>query len=178
MTFIALIRGINVGKAKRVVMAELRELVEDLGFQNVQTLLNSGNLVFTSARGNPRTIAGQIEKGVATTLGVSSRVTVLTATEFAGIVAENPLLKLADDPSRLIVTVLNDPAHATRLEPLLNQDWGKERLAFKTRAAYLWCPEGVLGGPLFPAVDKALDDSGTSRNWATILKLDGLARQQ
>jgi uncharacterized protein (DUF1697 family) len=177
-TYLALIRGINVGKAKRVGMAELREVVEDLGYRDVKTLLNSGNVVFTSPRGNAETIAGQIEKGMAGTLGVSARVTVLTAKELAAIVAENSLKKVATDHSRLLVGVLNDPADRSKLAPLAKQDWGKEVLAIGSRAVYLWCPDGVLGGRLFETVNKALGDGVTTRNWATVLKLHALAEEQ
>ena len=106
----ALIRGINVGKAKRVSMAELRAAVERLGFTDVKTLLNSGNVVFTAARGTPAQAAARIEKALAADLGVTARVTVLTAPELADAVTANPLLKVADNHSRLLVAVLSDPA--------------------------------------------------------------------
>lgn len=177
-THIALLRGINVGKAKRVAMAELREVVEDLGHTDVKTLLNSGNIVFTSSRGQPRAIASQIEKGIVTTLGVSARVTVLTATELAAIVKVNSLLKIADDPSRLIVAVLNEAGDQAKLEPLVRQDWGKEALALGPRVAYLWCPDGVLDSKVFEPVNRLLGDGVTCRNWATVLKLHALAQEQ
>src|SRR6266496_1648635 len=83
---VALIRGINVGRAKRVAMADLRALVGDLGYGEVRTLLNSGNVVFTvpaSARGDP---APRIEQAMTARLGISARVTVLTAAELAAVV--------------------------------------------------------------------------------------------
>src|SRR5262245_44497169 len=103
---VALLRGINVGRAKRVAMADLRALVEGLGYTDVRTLLNSGNVVFTAARGTPAQAAARIEKALTADLGVSARVTVLTAQELADAVAENPLLKVADNDSRLLVAVL------------------------------------------------------------------------
>src|SRR5262245_51187046 len=105
---IALIRGINVGKAKRVSMAELKALVEKLGHGDVKTLLNSGNVVFTS-RTDPSAAAAKIEKALAQVTGVEARVTVLTGDELSAAVKGNPLLKVADDHSRLLVAVLNDP---------------------------------------------------------------------
>src|SRR5207247_1514794 len=86
---VALIRGINVGRAKRVAMADLRVLVEGLGYGDVRTLLNSGNVVFTTPRAAPGNAAARIEKALATELGVSARVTVLTAKELADAVSAN-----------------------------------------------------------------------------------------
>ncbi|HZY85403.1 MAG TPA: DUF1697 domain-containing protein [Gemmataceae bacterium] len=168
---IALLRGINVGRAKRVAMADLRALVEGLGYRDVRTLLNSGNVVFTG----PRATAARIEKALAAGLGVSSRVTVLTAEDLAAAVAECPLLEVADDPSRLLVAFLRDPADRPKVEPLAKQDWAPEALAVGTRVAYLWCPQGMLDGRLAEAVGRALGEAVTTRNWATVLKLHALA---
>ncbi|MBI3409734.1 MAG: DUF1697 domain-containing protein [Planctomycetes bacterium] len=175
-THIALIRGINVGRAKRVAMADLRALVEGLGCGDVRTLLNSGNVVFTSARGTASKAAERIEKALTTAVGFSARVTVLTAAELAAAVADNPLLDVADDPTRLLVAVLRNPADRSKLEPLLKQDWAKEALALGKRVAYLWCSEGILASKLAEAVNRALKDGVTARNWATMLRLQALAK--
>jgi len=171
---VALIRGINVGRAKRVAMVDLRVLMEDLGYSGVRTLLNSGNVVFATTRATSSDAAARIEKGIATRLGVSARVTVLTAAELAAAVADNPLLKVATNPSRLLVTVLNNPADRQRLEPLLKEDWAPEVLALGARVAYLWCPEGLLASRVAEAINRLLGDAITARNWATILKLHAL----
>jgi uncharacterized protein (DUF1697 family) len=171
---VALIRGINVGTAKRVAMAELRALMERLGYGEVRTLLNSGNVVFTTPRAAARNAADRIEKALAAELGVSARITVLSAADLAIAVTENPLLKVADNPSRMMVAVLNDPADRTKVAPLVKQDWGKEVLALGTRVAYLWCPEGILESRLAVAVGRVLGDAVTTRNWATMLKLHAL----
>src|ERR1044071_9330055 len=152
----ALIRGINVGRAKRVGMAELRAMVEGLGYGEVRTLLNSGNVVFSAPRVAPAKAAARIEEGLASQLGVPARVTVLTAAEVAEAVADNPLLEVASDPTRLMVAVLADAAARRRLEPLAQQDWAPETLALGSRVAYLWCPEGILASRLSDAVGRAL----------------------
>ena len=175
---IALLRGINVGRAKRIAMADLRALVEGLGYGDVRTLLNSGNIVFTvpgTAKGD---VASRIEKAIETQLGVSCRVTVITAAELAAIVEENPLLEIADDPSRLLIAVLNDKSDRTRLEPLLKQDWTPDALALGQRVAYMWCTGGLLESRLADAVGRLLRDAVTTRNWATILKLQALTKGQ
>jgi uncharacterized protein (DUF1697 family) len=171
---VALIRGINVGRAKRVAMADLRALVGDLGYGDVRTLLNSGNVVFSvpgSDRGDP---AARIEKGMTERLGISARVTVLTVEELATVVAENPLGKTANDPSRLFITVLFDAADRKRLLPLERQEWAPDVLAVGARVAYLWCPKGMMESPLVTAVNRLLGDAATTRNWATMTKLHAL----
>ena len=171
---IALIRGINVGRAKRVAMADLRAMVAALGYRDVRTLLNSGNVIFTASGKAPPDPAARIEKGLAARVGVSARVTVLTAEEIAVVVAENPLLEVARDPSRLLVAVLINKADRPRLKPLLKQDWAPQIMALGARVAYLWCPDGVLASPLHEAVGRVLGDAVTTRNWATMRKLHAL----
>ncbi len=174
---VALIRGINVGKAKRVAMADLRRIVENLGYTDVRTLLNSGNVVFgapRSAKGDP---ARRIESAMTKRLGVSARVTTLTAAELAAILAKNPFGKTASDPSRLLVAVLREAADRPRLAALSKEDWSPEELALGPRAGYLWCPPGIAEGRLFEAVDRALGDAVTTRNWATMMKLVALLEE-
>lgn len=168
---VALLRGVNVGGARRVSMADLRGLVCDLGFTDVNTLLNSGNVVFTCPKGTARESAARIEKALKSRLGVSCRVVVLSAGEFADVIARNPLLSAADDHSRLLVAVLANPSDRPKLAPLEKRDWGKDALAVGPRAAYLWCKEGLIASKLNAAVNKTLGEEVTSRNWATILKL-------
>jgi uncharacterized protein (DUF1697 family) len=172
---IALLRGINVGRAKRIAMADLRTLVEDLGYQDVRTVLNSGNVVFTVPGKMRGSSAGRIERAIETRLGVSSRVTVLTAAELATAIADNPLGDVADNPSRLLVTVLTNPTDRARLKPFARADWAPEALAIGVRVAYLWCPDGFLKSRVAEAVSRALGDAATSRNWATMTKLHALA---
>jgi len=176
-THVALLRGINVGKAKRVSMAELRALVEGLGYRDVRTLLNSGNVVFTAPRVAPATAAARIEAAIARELGVASRVTVLAAAELAAAVAGNPLAAGDRNPSRLLVSILADPADRRRLDSLAGEDWSPELLALGPRAAYLWCPEGVLASRAAEAIGRALGDAVTTRNWATMTKLAALLEE-
>jgi uncharacterized protein (DUF1697 family) len=176
-THAALLRGINVGKAKRISMADLRALVEGLGYADVRTLLNSGNVAFAATaaalkRGDP---AARIERALAAQCGVDARVTVLAAAELAALLAKNPLAReAAREPSRFLVAVLRDPADRPRLAALAREDWTPEAIALGPRGAYLWCPDGILGGRLVTALDRALKEGVTSRNWATMLKLEAL----
>jgi uncharacterized protein (DUF1697 family) len=174
-THVAFLRGINVGTAKRVAMADLRELMSGLGYRDVRTLLNSGNVVFTAPPrgGDPAT---RIEKAIERQLGVTSRVTVLTASELDVAVRGNTLVKVATHPSRLLVGALATRDDRSRLEPLTRKRWGLERLALGERVCYMWCPDGVIKSPLMSEVGRAVGDAITSRNWSTFQKLHGLVQ--
>ena len=93
--YVALLRGINVGRAKRIAMGDLRAVVERLGFTEVRTLLNSGNVVFTGATAKPQEIATRIEEALASRLGVSSATIVLTGDDVQTIVDDRPNWKSA-----------------------------------------------------------------------------------
>ncbi len=171
--YVALLRGINVGRAKRVSMADLKALVEGLGYRDVRTLLNSGNVVFSTGVA-PATAAARIEKALVAEVGVAARVTVFTAAEIAKVVEENPLLAVAENPSRLLITFLRDAADRAKLAPLTKQKWDADVIALGARVVYVWCGNGILESRLTEALAKLLGDAGTARNWATVLKLHAL----
>lgn len=170
---VALIRGINVGRAKRVA-AELRVMMADLGYRDVRTLLNSGNIIFTVPPKTKADPATCIEQALASRLGVSARVTVLSAAELAATIADNPLGEIADNSSRLLVFVLTHPPDRSKLLHLTEQKWAPEAIAIGRRAAYLWCPAGIIDSALAAAISRILGDAVTSRNWATMTKLHAL----
>lgn len=172
---VALLRGINVGKAKRVSMASLCALCKNLGYSDVKTLLNSGNVVFSAPRVDAKA-AARIQKAIASQIGVSCRVVVITATELDEIIAENPFVEHHTNPSLFQVTVLANKGDRARVETLVKQDWGAERLGVGRHAAYIWCPNGSIECKPMIAIAKLLGDAVTSRNWATIMKLHGLTR--
>jgi uncharacterized protein (DUF1697 family) len=167
---VVLLRGVNVGSANRVAMADLRSLLEGMRFKRVRTLLNSGNVV-CAAPGPPETIGSRIERALSETLGVKAAVVVLNNHELSVIARENTLQRRADNPSRLLVAITSQAADLRGLAPLVAKDWGKEALAKGSRAAYLWCPDGVIRSALVKAVNNALGGSVTFRNWATMTKL-------
>lgn len=174
---IALLRGINVGREKRVAMADLRKLMGELGYTQVRTLLNSGNIVYDSPRFGPAESAALIEEALVLKLGVAARATVLAAPQFRDIIEENSLGAVASDPNRLLVSVLSKPADLARLKPLLRQDWAPEAFAAGSWAAYVWCPGGVLASRAAAAVGSLLGDAAISRNWSTMSRLYALLQE-
>jgi uncharacterized protein (DUF1697 family) len=171
-TLAALIHGINVGRANRVAMADLRDLLSDLGYGDVRTLLNSGNAVFSApTTGAEAMIAERIEAALAERLGVRTRVAVISASDLAAVVAGNPLRDQANDSSRLLVAFLACPSDLALIAALAEQDWAPEAIAVGERVAYLWCPNGVAESRLSRALGQALGDAVTARSWTTVERL-------
>lgn len=175
-TFVALLRGVNVGTAKRVPMAELRALLGELGYTGVATLLNSGNAVFKATKGTPARHAAAIADAIASRLKVEVPVIVKSAKELADIVAGNDLAEGAEDHSRLLVAFVQDrkslPGIAA-IEPLVVPP---ERFLLGAGAAYLHCASGILESKAGEALLGKAGKAATTRNWATVLKLSALAR--
>lgn len=172
--YVALFRGINVGKAKRIAMADLRELLGTLGYADVATLLNSGNAVFTGNAEPPATHALRIREAVRKQLGVDALVVVKSARHVAAIIAGNALATHADDDSRLLVAVTGEPRGLAAAKALARKTWGAEQLHVGSHAAYVWCANGILESKLIGAVFEALGGAATTRNWATFKKIHAL----
>jgi uncharacterized protein (DUF1697 family) len=168
---IALIRGINVGRAKRIAMSDLRSLFVDLGHAHVRTLLNSGNVLFRCSRPNTLKLALTIQKAIADAYGFSAAVTVVTATTLAVIIRENPLLQVVKDPARHLVAFVAHPRLLVPLHSMAEESWQPDALAIGSKAAYLWCAAGVLDSKLSQRFARRAGETVTTRNWATVLKL-------
>jgi uncharacterized protein (DUF1697 family) len=152
-------------------MADLRALFEELGYTDVKTVLNSGNVVFT---GPVAKAEARIEAGIVKRFGFESRVTVLTAVVWKEIIEGNTLGEIADNPSRVLVTVWKTAEAEEKLKALAGQELGADRMVVGTRAAYAWCPAGFLASGWLETVQKTLKDGVTSRNWATVLKIQAV----
>ncbi len=176
-TFLALLRGVNVGKAKRVPMARFRTLLGELGYTNVTTLLNSGNAVFRATQGTPAKLAADIASAIETKLKVEVPVIVKSAKELSAIVSENELLEGVQDHSRLLVAFVQDSKALTELaaiEPLVTLS---EQFLIGKGAAYLHCATGILESKAGEALLGKAGKEATTRNWATVLKLQALANE-
>jgi uncharacterized protein (DUF1697 family) len=170
MRYVALIRGINVGTAKRVPMADLRAALTASGLRDVATLLNSGNVVFTDPE-TGRDRAAVIMAALADDCGVAAHAVVLTEKQFGSIMTNNTIVDPAHDPSRFLVTLFARKADRERFIPLAARDWAPDALQIGDAAVYAWCEAGALDSPLAKAVARAAGKHATTRNWATMLKL-------
>ena len=173
--FVALLRGVNVGKAKRVPMAELRAMLSGLGYTGVSTLLNSGNAVFRAARGTPAKHSADIAAAISTQLNVEVSVIVKSASELTAIVSENPVKAAADEHSRYLVAFVQDTKVLSGLAAIASLAVPPEQFAIGKHAAYLLCAAGILESKAREALLSKVGKSATTRNWATVLKLQALA---
>jgi uncharacterized protein (DUF1697 family) len=98
-------------------------------------------------------------------------VIVFTATDLDVIIAGNPLVRVAGDPSKFLVAFVARATVLGKAKPLLKQSWAPEAMIIGGKAAYLWCARGVLESKLIPAFSRSVENAITTRNWATALKL-------
>ncbi|MCB9451117.1 MAG: DUF1697 domain-containing protein [Anaerolineaceae bacterium] len=170
--YISLLRGINVGGNKKIRMAELKALYESLGFTNVQTLLQSGNVIFETAA-DPAQLAAQIEAGVFNTFGFESKIILRTCADLRAVVEHAPYTaeQLAE-PSKALVTFLATAPGDTAIQTLLNDHQGPEVLQVVGQELFVFYTDGAGRSKLTNVfIEKRLKTTGTARNWNTILKL-------
>jgi uncharacterized protein (DUF1697 family) len=171
--YAALLRGINVGGNKKIAMAELRPMVESLGFTDAKTLLQSGNLVFTARAQSTAKLERTLEAATEKNLGVQCSYLVRDADEWEAIVAANPFPDMAaSDPSHLALTVCREKPDAAALKALRAEARGDEELRAVGRELYIRYPDGMGESKLAIALSKnRLGTICTARNWNTVLKI-------
>ena len=172
--YVALLRGVNVGGAKRVPMAEWRALLEAMGCTGVHTLLNSGNAAFWHPLRTTKMLEAMIHGSLARSLGVEVPVIVKQRSDVAAIVAGNVFADKATDPSRLLVAITRDAESLAALAAIAPLVKARERFHLGEHAAYLWCAGGILESAAARALLGKAGREATTRNWATVLKLDAL----
>jgi uncharacterized protein (DUF1697 family) len=168
---VALLRAVNVGGAK-VAMSDLKALCEGLGFTEVSTLLNSGNVVFTSSKSGAA-LETLLEKEMAKRFARGTDFLVRSAKEWAALIAANPFPEMARrDPGHLVAMPLKDApgkAAMAKLEAVIK---GRETAKAVGKTLYLTYPDGIGVSKLtITVIEKALGTRGTARNWNTVLKV-------
>jgi uncharacterized protein (DUF1697 family) len=171
---IALLRAVNLGPTNRVKMADLRALLEREGYEDVRTLLQSGNVVLTSPK-PPDAVAREMEKLIAGELGVETDVIVRTRDELADAIARNPIAEADEQPKRCQVSFLAGEPDPTAVERVAAIDVAPERFEVSGREAYAWHPDGLQRSKLARALGEGLGVTATARNWNTVTKLLELA---
>jgi uncharacterized protein (DUF1697 family) len=173
--YVVLLRGINLGSTNRVPMGRLRSALEEAGFEEVATYVQSGNVVLTS-RDSAAKVARAVERLVESEFGLKIPVVVRTRAQVAEVVERNPLAKVAKDPKRYQVSFLEKKPSATLMRKLEEVAAPSERVVAEGREIYAWHPEGVARSKLWAALaGKGLGVTATARNWTTVAKLLELA---
>lgn len=172
MKWAAMLRGINLGK-RQLRSAELKALIEGMGFTEVKTILASGNVVFEAGDTKPEQLERDLHAALEKTTGLKSEVFVRNRAELAAMAAANPYPEVARDrPSQLLVTFHRDPVDPAPLTRVAESYDGPERLAIVGRELFIDFPEGQGRSKLEPVMRKAkFPVVATGRNWNTVLKL-------
>ncbi len=173
---VALLRGINLARERRVAMPALRDVVAGLGYDGVRTFLQSGNVVFTSDAPADE-VERELERAIASELGVETDVFVRTRDELAAVVDRNPLADVVDEPKWYQVSFLASEPDPERVRALAAADLAPERLVVLGREAYAWHAGGIQRSKLAKllADDRALGVRATARNWNTVTRLLAVA---
>jgi len=171
---VVLLRGVNVGSAKRISMSEFTSLLMQLGATEVRTVLNSGNAACTSASAADE-FAGSVSQAIADRCGFEVDVLVRTAQEFAAVAALDPLGSVAVDASRSLVLFLSESPDASSLAALRAADLKPDQWRLSGRELYAWMPDGVSVSPLNKFLMRGnLAVAWTGRNRTTIDRIAGL----
>lgn len=173
-TWVALLRGINVGRNKRVAMADLRALLESLGYDEVRTHGQSGNAVFATERGRAPELELQIASRISADLAMDVRVLVRTAGELAAVVDQNPFVARRIDAKELHVAFCSAARSAGALATVDPEACAPDEFELGSRVIYLRLPNGVTGSRL-PNWERVLGVDVTARNWNTVTRLHELA---
>ena len=172
------LRGINVGGNKLVPMADLRALIEKLGFTEVSTLMQSGNAVFRGPAQAPPALEKRFESAVAKRFGFESDCILRTAKEWTALMAENPFPSEARSaPGHLLVVLLREAPRMGAVEAVRAAIKGPEQVGLVGRQLWAVYPVGQGTSKLtLPVIEKALGTRGTARNWNTVTKVAELLK--
>ena len=172
---VVLLRGINLGSRNRISMPDLRKALEDAGYDDVRTYLQSGNVVLTSTA-SAKKVAHDCERLIADRFGLEIAVVARTRTELAKVVEQNPLARVAKDPKRYQVSFLETKPAAKLVRELEDVAADSEKVVSNGREIYAWHPDGVARSKLWAKLaGKDLGVTATARNWTTVTKLLELA---
>ena len=176
-THLALLRGINVGGNKKIKMADLKDLLTANDFKNVQTYIQSGNILFEHSK--PTTILRhEIMNLIQEKYGFEVKIIIKTTTEIEKITNEIPDVILQDLPLNLVFAmILDNIPEKENIEKLLNQNISPDIIAIKNDVIYIACPNGASNSKLTNNfIEKQLKVSGTTRNYKTMQKLVAMSK--
>lgn len=176
-TYVALLRGINVGGHRILKMADLRDIITAAGGRDVATYIQSGNAVFGHAGRATAKVAADLERAIERGAGFAVPVVVRSAAELAAVIADNPFAR--EDSDKLHVQFLAAKPAANALAKLVPTLFAPERYMLQGREIYLHLPDGMGKSKLAVALSRlsAISAIATARNWRTVLELDRMVKQ-
>jgi uncharacterized protein (DUF1697 family) len=176
--YISLLRGINVGAHKRMKMEQLRQAFEAMGFEQVKTYIQSGNVVFKSAKISTFALSKKIEEKILKDFGFSVSVVSRTAAEMAAAIASNPFLKeRGADPEKLHITFLSEALGSAALTKLADLTVAPDQFRCRGKDIYFYLPNGTAESLLMKKpLDRLLGVVITTRNWRTANQLSDMCR--
>ena len=168
--YIAMLRGINIGPHKRIKMDDLRKSFEGLGFEQVRTYIQSGNVIFHARKGSSTALCKKIDAAITNDFGFSAPVILRTSTELGRALEANPLLKQRGiDLEKLHVTFLSNLPAAPALKKLAEFTLAPDQSQCVGKEIFLHLPNGFSGSSLWKVPwEKALGVVTTTRNWRTV----------
>jgi uncharacterized protein (DUF1697 family) len=173
---IALLRGINVGGHKKVPMAELRRVLDEAGFADVKTYVQSGNVALSASERSPAKVSRKVEQAIEDAFGFDVAVVVRSRDEIAALVEEDPLGDVATNPTYRIVVFLAEKLDRTRVADVDPDEFAPEAFALRDYEIVMWAPDGQRDSKLVKTLtEKRTGVVGTARNWRTVEKLLDLA---
>ncbi len=173
---VAILRGINVGGNRKILMADLKLLFEELGFSNIVTYIQSGNVLFNSNTEN-ELLADRIEQAIKANFGFDVPVIVRSANELKKAIEANPFYDAEADVNKLHLTFLKEKPTAENLQHTVSYNYEPDKFVIDGKEVFIFCEnkyhESKLTNIFF---EKKLKVGATTRNWKTVLKLMALAQ--
>jgi uncharacterized protein (DUF1697 family) len=174
---VSMLKGVNLGAHNRMKMDALRDVYESLGFKDVQTYVQSGNVVFKAPVRDIARLPKKIGTAIEAKFGFCPEVILRTTAELR--VARNPFVKQAGtEPSRLLVDFLASEPAAEAVEKVRKMDTAPEEVRISGRELYIYFPNGMARPKIgWAAIEKVLKVPGTGRNWNSVTKLLEMAEK-
>lgn len=174
-TLIALLRGINVGGNRKIPMADLRAVCGEIGFTNVASYIQSGNLVFTTS-GSTRAAEAKLERAIEKRFGFAVDVLVRTTSQWAAHAAGNPFLAACrEEANRVLLLLSKSEPNADAVPVLRLRAKAGERIEAAGGAIWIHFPSGAGTSKLPSLLDRVIGSAVTARNWRTVQQIAELA---
>ncbi len=181
LQYIAFLRGINMAGHNSLKMNDLVVMYEDLGFKNVKTYIQSGNVIFLCNNSDiVSDIAAKIEKGISEIFSYRTSVLIRNVAELKSIFVNNPFINEENfDPAKLLVILISYEATIEQIKKVINIDYPPDKFKIAGREIYVYCPNGFGKSKLYTNFfEKKMGVTGTARNWKTIAAILQMAENQ